>query len=376
MRLADAAGRRNRFDLLRLIAAACVLLSHSFALVGAGEPMIGGHSLGFLGVEVFFAISGYLVTRSWLADPSLVRFLAKRTLRILPALALCVLVTAFVLGPLLSDRSLAGYLGSSESIAYPVRNLLAVLTGGLLSGPAYELPGVFAANPHDASVNGSLWTLPVEVQAYFLVAVLGMLGLLLRRWPAAIAVVFVALAARPSALAGVPILGHAIAARPESLTLMATFLVGAALASGRDRVVLRLDAAALALALWIVTLGTTVEPVVTALALPYLVLVAAYRTSPRLDALTRPGDVSYGLYLFAFPLQQLALELWPDGTPPVGVLFAMTLPVTYALALLSWRAVEAPALRLKDRLGAGRPRPASVAAPPVPLVAARAADAR
>ena len=81
--------------------------------------------------------------------------------------------------------------------------------------------------------------------------------------------------------------------------------------------------------------------------------------------LTRPGDVSYGLYLFAFPVQQLALELWPSGTPPVGVLFAVTLPVTYALALLSWRTVEAPALRLKDRLGVGRPRPASVAAPPV-----------
>ncbi len=91
-RAAGAAGQveatPNNFDGIRLLAALAVLVSHQFAVSGLPEPVFGSFiSLGSSGVVVFFVISGYLVTRSWLNDPSLLRFAARRLLRIWPGLA-------------------------------------------------------------------------------------------------------------------------------------------------------------------------------------------------------------------------------------------------------------------------------------------------
>jgi peptidoglycan/LPS O-acetylase OafA/YrhL len=358
-------GRDNSFDLLRLIAAGLVLLSHSFALAASGEPQIGSHSVGFFGVEVFFAISGFLVVQSWALDARVSAFAIKRGLRILPALAVVVLLSAFVLGPLLTTRSLGDYLTSTETLRYPVQNLVSVATGGLVGGPAYELPGVFASNPHDASVNGSLWTLPVEVDAYAMLVLLGLTGLLRRALPV-LAIAAVAATSAPSVLEGMPVLGS----RVDAVALLGVFAIGSLLYLHRDRVPLRFDVAAVLLIAAIAALGTPLERLTSTLAIPYLVLVAAYRTSPRARSLTRRGDVSYGLYLLAFPVQQTLLAVWGGPHPAPLVLFAVSLPLTYALAYLSWRLVEAQALKAKKHLLTPRPRsvPAPVAEPvPAPV---------
>jgi peptidoglycan/LPS O-acetylase OafA/YrhL len=340
-------GRRNAFDALRLWAAAMVLFSHSFVLVAATEPHFGSESLGFLGVEIFFAISGFLVTKSWDAAPQLKAFFAKRALRILPGLAACVLVSAYVLGLATTTLPASTYLTSPEPFGYALRNLASVASGGLLGSPVYALPGVFGDNPHNASVNGSLWTLPIEVQAYYVVAFLGCLSLTRRALPAIAAAAMLILAA-PATAYGMPVVGHVLESRPEAIQLLAIFGVGGMLYLYRDHVPLRLDAAAVLLAALLISLGTPLEKVVTSLTLPYLVLVAAYRLPPALHRLTRHGDISYGLYLLAFPVQQLILLAWPGQLGPYG-LFALALPITAVLALLSWRVVERPSLRLKPR---------------------------
>ena len=92
---------RNNFDALRLVGALLVLISHQFALSGRREPMfVGDHSFGNLGVLVFFSISGYLVTSSWLNDPHILRFCVRRTLRMLPALCVSIPLTLAVIGAL------------------------------------------------------------------------------------------------------------------------------------------------------------------------------------------------------------------------------------------------------------------------------------
>jgi peptidoglycan/LPS O-acetylase OafA/YrhL len=365
-----ARGRQNGFDALRLGAAILVLVSHSFALTALDEPRLGSTSLGVVGVEIFFAISGFLVVRSWLSQPQLRAFLLKRTLRIVPALVICVVASAYVLGPLATDRDAGAYLGSTEPARYATESVVAVVSAGTLGSIQYDLPGVYAQNPHQA-VNGSLWTLPIEVRAYYLLALLGMIGLLMRGLPV--------LAAGGIALLAVIGLGdwwspaadlvEPIAAQEETLMLLAVFAAAALLYVRRDRVPLSAAAAAVALAGWFGLSWTALSGPATVLLLPYVVLFAAYRAPAAVRRLTAHGDVSYGVYLFAFPVQQtFVMALGAEIGP--WALIGLSLPATYALGFLSWRVVESPALRLKQRLpfgrtyaigqdGAGQPHPQS-----------------
>ena len=174
-----AQNRDNNLNLLRFLAAATVALSHSFLLV-TGDPesrplmKATGFSIGYHAVDIFFVISGFLVTQSWMRRSSLLDFTVARALRIYPALAVCVMLTALVLLPPLSNTSAAGYFSSFETFSY------VILTASLVS-PDGTLPGTFLTTPVANEVNGSLWTLRYEVLCYAALAFLGMSGILARR---------------------------------------------------------------------------------------------------------------------------------------------------------------------------------------------------
>ena len=176
-RLSERSGSRdNVFDVLRLAAAMAVLLSHCYPLTGRDEPFarVTGETLGDIGVSVFFAISGFLVARSWASQPELRPFAAKRALRLLPALVVCVWLLALVLGPITTTLSPGDYLTTPQTWIYPLRSSVLITFAG-------RLPGVFEHNPFPDAVDGSLWTLPLEACCYVMVAVLGALALLHRR---------------------------------------------------------------------------------------------------------------------------------------------------------------------------------------------------
>src|SRR5262249_23034244 len=123
--------RRNNFDALRLLAASAVIFSHAFLLATgeeAGEPLMsltGGQAiLGIVGGFVFFVISGYLVTQSWEETGSLPRFAAKRALRLYPALAACLLVLTFGLGPAVTKLAATDYFGDPGTWDFLAWNLL------------------------------------------------------------------------------------------------------------------------------------------------------------------------------------------------------------------------------------------------------------
>jgi peptidoglycan/LPS O-acetylase OafA/YrhL len=372
MRLGEVATgpsyRENNFDVLRLAAAAMVLVSHAFVLGGGLEPYVGNASWGALGVQVFFAISGFLVCRSWCLQSRLLPFVLKRALRILPALVATLVICAYVLGPLVTTLSLGDYLVGGEPLGHALQNIAAIATGGAAGGIDYTLPGVFADNPHPGSVNGSLWTLPIEVQAYVMVALLGVAGLLTRLLPAvAVGAILITLA--HAAEVALPVVGHVVEARPETFQLLATFAAGGLMWLWRDRIALRLDLAAVALCAWLLALDSPAQQAIAPVAVTYLVLLAAYRTPAGLRALSRRGDVSYGLYLLAFPTQQTIVHVWGGHEPAPLTLIAVSLPITYALAFASWRLVEAPTLRRKRPLSAWLDMRRS-APPPEPLASA------
>ena len=158
-------GRDNNLHLLRICAALAVLASHSWALAtgnGTLEPLraLTGMSLGSLSVDVFFVASGFLVTASLLTRSNAIDFFWARCLRIYPALMVVILLTVLVLGPALTSLPLRDYL-----TAYGTRSYL--LTNGLMVTDArYFLPGVFENNPYPGAINGSLWTLPLELRMY------------------------------------------------------------------------------------------------------------------------------------------------------------------------------------------------------------------
>ncbi len=352
MRLEDRLDNRdNNFDVLRLVAATLVLFSHCYPLTGNNEPFgeFTGVSLGEIGVVMFFAMSGFLIAKSWNDEPHPGRYAFKRALRLLPALAVVVVITTLVIGPLFTTLSLADYLTDPATWFYLVRASLLVTIAG-------HLPGVYTDNVYPDAVNGSLWTLPVEAGCYVMVAVLGVLGLTRRSGLLLAGAAVLALATTPlsplsKAIGDTAAGGDVVIV----LELIATFLLGALFYSLRHRLRLSWLALGALTLLWILTWETGWVFLTTVLAFGYGVLVLAFRTPAGLRRLTAPGDVSYGVYVYAFPVQQSIAALWGPGLTP-GVMFVIALPITYLLALLSWRIVERPALRLKRR---GRPpRPA------------------
>ena len=142
--------------------------------------------------------------------------------------------------------------------------------------------------------------------------------------------------------------------------LAVLFLAGSLLFAARDRIRLSWWVAGALGVLWVVSWKSSWVTVTASFFIPYAILVLAYRAPLRLNVLVRPGDVSYGVYVYAFPVQQTVALAW-KGVGPLGML-VIAAPATYLLGLASWRLVESRALALKGRVtGTSRPRPVTSA---------------
>lgn len=351
---------RNNFDLVRLVAAASVIVGHSFIIVSGrldAEPLAGVSSftLGQHAVNVFFVLSGLLVAASLERSPGLVAFMAGRALRVFPGLAVCVLLLGLAMGPLVTSLDPLSYLASPQTLHY----LAATLS--LATGHA-SLPGVFETLPAAGWVDVSLWTLKYEMMCYLALALLSALGLWVRP-----KLLWVGLAV----LIGIEIARlwrlhvDEFGVFDQVLRFLTCFFVGAGAYRLRDRLRLSPAGAALAVAALALSWGTRLEPLVAYVAIGYLALCFSALPLGPMRRLCGRGDLSYGLYIYGWPVGQLLLLSAP-GLGPVGLAGA-SLAVTLPLAALSWALVEKPALALKRRL---RPKPAMPCArrSPVPAI--------
>lgn len=336
--LADGlASRRDNFLLLRFIAASMVIYGHGAAITGGKGPteffkwMGWGTYSGAIAVDIFFVVSGFMVAGSYLRRRHLGDFLWARVLRIFPAFLFCLLLSAYVLGPLLTDLSATAYLHEPGVAHYVMQN------AKLHTTMAWNLPGVFADNPRVATVNGAIWTLPVEFRMYLWLAVLGVTGALSRRWLVSLVILaFFALGIfyptrdmwmLPSIylhLAGMFALGTLYYVYREHVPVGWSFVAIAALAAFLLR-------------------HTPVYPLAFGFAVAQFSFAFAYATP--WHGYNRFGDYSYGVYVWGWPMQQVVAHFFPLLSPIGNAIPSFVLALI--LAMISWHVIEKPALSLK-----------------------------
>ncbi|MEZ5852798.1 MAG: acyltransferase [Hyphomicrobiaceae bacterium] len=332
---------RNNFGAIRLAMALAVLVSHSYWLTTgqvALEPLhnLTGYTLGEHAVQVFFFLSGVVVTQSLMKSGSLLDFTLARALRIFPALVVCVLLTAFVLGPAISTLAPAAYFSDTGVFAYVVRTLT-------LSTGSAPLPGVFAETPVPNLVNLSLWTLKYEVACYILLGVFGMVYLRFERLRSPLTV----------GLAVAVVAAFAGWTQPnepfgfsDSLRYFVVFFGAGTLAYlMRDWLLLTWRALPPLFALFVLSIGTDFVQLASALFLGYATLVVAAIPVGRLRSFTNVQDFSYGVYILHCPIQQALVDR-VDGMGSLELAIVSTL-IVVPLSIASWNLIEYPAIRAR-----------------------------
>lgn len=328
MTLSEAilARRGSNLDALRLIAALCVVVSHAWPLAlgpGTAEPLenLTGHSLGGWAVLLFFFISGLLISQS-AERRSTGEFWAARARRIMPGL----------LTGLLFALTLAIVTGATPSLYEDIRYILRGLS---LFGLEHKISGAYASNPYPLAVNGPLWSLQHEVAAYLICFLAVRLGLL--RKPIGLAIFAVASLA----------LALLAPTLPTKLATFAPLFFAYALGMIswrlREIIALRIELLMVFLAIAILLKGTVMWESVATLTFAYGVLFVAYRT----PVIRVRHDLSFGVYIYGWPIAQTIIFLMPGLTPMALAVASIVCTIPFAFA--SWTLIERPSLPVKTR---------------------------
>lgn len=320
----------NAFTLARLALATSVMFPHAYDLtlpMPHLDPTVRVLQMPVskLAVWLFFTLSGYLVTAS-LMRRTAIEFITARALRLVPGMWVMLIVTTFGLGLLFGTLPFADYLTNSITHEYLARN------AALVIGGASHLPGVFVDHPFSMAVNGSLWTIAHEVRCYIVLAAAGALGLFDKErvlLAGLVVATFVHLLLPPFELV----------ALEQLRTLGYPFLLGVCAYHWRVELPLSWPLAVSGVAVALTTTWSQLHILSMQIAFSYLALVFVLRPPSALRRLsaTMP-DYSYGIYIYAFPAQQVVIALGIGLTPLTKLLSGLVL--TIPLAAASWHLIE------------------------------------
>jgi peptidoglycan/LPS O-acetylase OafA/YrhL len=346
------------FAWLRLAGATTVVIDHSSPLVHPDRltifPADWHASPGYIALMGFFAMSGYQINDSWERDPSWWRFGARRLLRILPPLVVVLMITVLVIGPLFTTWSSHDYWTNPQTWRYLVGTSVLFLL-------QHILPGVFVDNPYPWSVNGALWTLPMEFVGYLIVLVVGML----------VAFGVTRLLLFPL-LAGLLVLDGMFQATfgnsgnagsflqvplGSLISFLVPFVMGVVVHTYRNRVPLRPLVAFALFGAWLALHWTPLDRYLLALSASYGAITLAHHWPKRFEGGARWAYGSYGMYIWAFPVQQMIIY---TGVRNQWVLMALAVPAAYVCGILSWTFIEEPTQRLRRYLRPSATMPRSV----------------
>lgn len=330
--------KNNNFTFIRLIAALLVLYGHAFSLyptnghVDVFSQLSHFTNSGSFGVNTFFFLSGMFVTASFDKLNNPLSYAVRRVLRLVPALFVCVTLTVFVIGPIVTQVPLKDYFASSVTWKYEVFNAFVIKI-------MHQLPGVFTSNYLPNDVNGSLWTLDLEVKCYIIVLLFGILHAFKKKQFTLLAFALLI------ALYFIPIAQvRTFMSRIEFIL----FMTGSLAYIFRDKIIID----------YRVATGMIIITAIIArffhhwfqfpfwLTIIYLVLMLG--SSAIAKKIKLPGDYSYGIYIYSFLVQQFFAHYYPATTSYQS--FLMVLPVTLILSIASWHLIEKRAISLGHHL--------------------------
>lgn len=347
MKISDVIGSKdNNYNIIRFIAAFVVFINHCFPLTGQREPFgdYQGMTMGTWAVDIFFITSGFLVTNSLIRSKSAKVYLLSRIIRIYPALITAITITIIVIGTCFTSLSVWDYLKDPMTIMYFMKGTT------LLSGVGMYLPGVFESNPFPNAVNGSLWTLIYEVKMYIFLL---LMWLTIKKFsffnriqsPFALAVFVLTF------LSGIYFAFRFLHGLEEShlnrLTYM--FFSGAFFYLFKNKIVLSHKLFGFAVIALIVSViaGKTAFTLTYVLVIPYILFYMAYVPKGIVRLFNRFGDYSYGIYIYAFPIQQALVAIFPRIDTKEMMFFGAL--AIMPMAMLSWHLIEKKALKLKSQ---------------------------
>ncbi|MFO6298651.1 acyltransferase family protein [Rahnella selenatireducens] len=335
----------NNLDLIRLMCAYFVIYAHAFVLSpvdGSNDilykiTLLGYVSFGGVAVKTFFLISGLLVTNSLMSNGNIFNFMSSRFFRVFPAYAATIIISAVIIGPLLSIFNVESYFSSHVVWDYIYKTLRLDVQ--------YNLPGVFVNNKLGA-VNGSLWTIPMEIKAYFYLLLIYLTSIIFGAYRKAfIAIISIAILIEPFT----PLKGHLITRSedPSIYLLYPFFSAGCLLAILKNRITTGM-LFTLSIVAIIAFLLSDSDKIKTALFFTFSSTLLLYISSLSLiRRLNVKNDISYGVYLWAFPVQQTIASFFV-ASPYINILLSIV--ISSIFAYFSFKLIESPAMRFNKKI--------------------------
>lgn len=337
--------KQNNFDFLRLLFALLVIITHSYPLSGnSGHDWLGSISDGqikfsMLGVRGFFIISGFLIFQSMQRSTDLLDYFWKRFLRLFPAL-FTVLVLTVLLAPFVYDNSYIPYTQNKSVLSYIPRNL------GLFS-LQFNIDGVFEKLPYPSAINGSLWTIPYEFIMYFVISLLFFVRnnkLLLRILTVTVFTTFVVLNyLQLESVNNMKFLVNGF----DLIDLGAAFFSGSVLAL-MDFTVLKNKNYILigATSLFVLSVILKFYSFTSNIFFPIAVILFGLSSTRYINQIgAKIGDISYGVYIYGFPVQQALIYFYSYSYIE---LMLPSILISVILGFMSWHLVEKHALKHKN----------------------------
>lgn len=332
-------GRENNLDAIRFLAAVMVIFCHAFPIsLGEGSVDFLGRltdnqmHLGNLAVCIFFFYGGFLICKSACRIRNGKDYFKARILRIIPCLAVVTFVLAFLVGPVITELSLGEYFGNGETYKYLLNSVMILV---------HNLPGVFQNNIYDTTVNGPLWTLPIEFLCYIMCFIALKIKFLEEKNAKWMIILFTAgYLGAWKLLASSAVLSSAL--RPAGL-----FFAGMVYFIYKDKIVIKPWIAAVSAAILVVSAAFHILGITVFFCFPYLMMYLGFGTKHKLSGFAKRGEVSYGMYLCGWPIQQMICQGFGGQMNPwMNIL--LSVPLSIGCGMLLHQLVEKPLGRLQE----------------------------